>query len=340
MRQISAALARCATMAVVALVLSGAGGWRSASVLRAQEPAARGYLVIPFDNVNREPRVYWLGEGSAVLLTDDLLALGASAITRDDRLRAFESLSIPPVASLSHATVIRLGQLVGASHVVTGAFELKDSTLTVRARAIRLDTGRMLPEMAESGPLAQMFEIYGRIARKLVPDATVSLEEMERAHPPLAAFEPYVKGVLAEAPATKLGYLEDALEAYPNFERARLAQWEVYTARAGRRSQRTRQSPARARGAVSRRRLPHQPETARRCVPDAGGVEPRKGRSCRAEQHGHRAAAAQAGHGPGLAGLVLQRSVEARSRRPRLLLQSWLRVLPERRREGGLVLAA
>ena len=229
MRQISAALARCATMAVVALVLSGAGGWRSASVLRAQEPAARGYLVIPFDNVNREPRVYWLGEGSAVLLTDDLLALGASAITRDDRLRAFESLSIPPVASLSHATVIRLGQLVGASHVVTGAFELKDSTLTVRARAIRLDTGRMLPEMAESGPLAQMFEIYGRIARKLVPDATVSLEEMERAHPPLAAFEPYVKGVLAEAPATKLGYLEDALEAYPNFERARLAQWEVYT---------------------------------------------------------------------------------------------------------------
>jgi len=197
--------------------------------LRAQEPAPRGYLVLPFENANREPRVYWLSEGSAVLLTDDLLALGAQAITREDRLRAFESLSIPPVATLSHATVIRLGQLVGAAHVVSGRFELEGNTLTVRARAIRLDSGRMLPEMTESGPLAEMFDIYARIARKLSPDSGVSLEEMERVHPPLAAFEPYVKGVLAEAPATKLGFLEDALESYPNFQRARIAQWEVYT---------------------------------------------------------------------------------------------------------------
>ena len=195
----------------------------------ARADAQERYLVIPFDNANREARLYWLSEGSAVLLTDDLLALGAPAITREDRLRAFESLNVPPVANLSHATVIRLGQLVGATHVVSGAFELDAGTLTVRSRTIRLDTGRMLPEIVERGPLHQMFEIYARIARQLVPGTTVAMEQMERAHPPLAAFEPYIKGVLAEAPATKLGYLEDALELYPNFQRARLAQWEVYT---------------------------------------------------------------------------------------------------------------
>lgn len=196
----------------------------------AQAPAAAPrFLVIPFDNVNREPRLYWLSEGSSVLLTDDLLALGVPAITREDRLRAFDSLHVPPVASLTHATVIRLGQLVGATHVVVGAFDMRDNALQVRARVIRLDTGRMQPEIAEGGPLEQVFDIYGRVARQFVPDSAVAFEQMERSHPPLAAFEQYVKGVLAEAPATKLGYLDEALEISPRFQRARIAKWEVYT---------------------------------------------------------------------------------------------------------------
>jgi predicted Zn-dependent protease/TolB-like protein len=188
------------------------------------------YLVIPFDNAQREARLYWLSEGSAVALTDDLLALGVSAISRDDRLRAFESLNVPPVASLSHATVIRLGQLVGASHVVIGGFEQREGTLHIRARAIRLDTGRMLPEVIAHGPLSQLLHIYAGVARQLVGGASATtVEQIEQGQPPLAAFEQYIKGVLAESPATKLGYLQEALEVYPRFQRARLAQWDVYT---------------------------------------------------------------------------------------------------------------
>jgi TolB-like protein len=157
------------------------------------------YLVIPFDNAQREARLYWLSEGSAVALTDDLLALGASAISRDDRLRAFESLNVPPVASLSHATVIRLGQLVGASHVVIGGFEQREGTLHIRARAIRLDTGRMLPEVIAHGPLSQLLHIYAGVARQLVGGAGgTTVEQIEQGQPPLAAFEQYIKGVLAE----------------------------------------------------------------------------------------------------------------------------------------------
>ena len=195
--------------------------------LRAQ--ADTRYLVIPFDNVQREARLYWLSEGSAVALTDDLLAVGAPAITREDRLRAFESLNVPPVASLSHATVIRLGQLVGASHVVIGGFEQRDGTLHVRARAIRLDTGRLLPEVVAHGPLSQLPHIYAGVARQLVGAGGKTVEQIEQGQPPLAAFEQYIKGVLAESPATKIGYLQEALEIYPRFQRARLAQWDVYT---------------------------------------------------------------------------------------------------------------
>ena len=47
-------------------------------------------------------------------------------------------------ATLSHATVIRLGQVVGAAFVVLGRFEVEGDDLIVRVRTIRLDTGRSL----------------------------------------------------------------------------------------------------------------------------------------------------------------------------------------------------
>ncbi|HEY6360322.1 MAG TPA: tetratricopeptide repeat protein [Vicinamibacterales bacterium] len=186
-------------------------------------------LVVPFENTSRSPRVYWLTEGSAVLLTDDLQALGVPAITRDDRQRAFERLRVPAVASLSHATVIRLSQVVGAAQVVVGSFDLQGDELTVKARTIRLDTGRMSPEIVSRGPLNDIFGVYGGIARRLAPNSSVTAEQMAQGHPPLAAFEQYVKGLLAEAPATKTAFLTQALKLFPGFQRARIALWDVYT---------------------------------------------------------------------------------------------------------------
>src|SRR5215467_4561684 len=111
-------------------------------------PVTGRQLVVPFENAAHEPRLYWLSEASAIALTDDLIALGAQAFSRDERLRAFDQLRVPPVATLSDATIIRVGQVVGAAQVVIGTFELKGDVLTVRARSIRLDAGRMFPEIA------------------------------------------------------------------------------------------------------------------------------------------------------------------------------------------------
>jgi tetratricopeptide (TPR) repeat protein len=186
-------------------------------------------LVMPFENAARAAQAYWLGEGSAVILTDDLIALGAPAITREDRMRAFERLRVPAVAALSHATVIRLGQLLGAGEVIIGSYELKGDDIIVRARPIRIDTGRMGAEIVESGPLAEIFAVYARVGRRLVPASRVSPEEMEQGHPPIAALEQYIKGLIAQTPATKVGFLTQALRVHPTFERARIELWNVYT---------------------------------------------------------------------------------------------------------------
>ena len=48
---------------------------------------------------------------------------------RDERRQAFERLQVPPAATLTDATVIRIGELVGASEVIVGTLQLEDDAL-------------------------------------------------------------------------------------------------------------------------------------------------------------------------------------------------------------------
>jgi tetratricopeptide (TPR) repeat protein len=213
---------RCAALAVCLLVAAG----QSVSTQSSSAGPSR-YLVVPFENVTGEPRLYWLSEASALLLTENLATIGVSPIRREDRLRAFERMRVPPVSNLSHATVIRLGQVVGAAYVVLGRFEVEGDDLIARVRTIRLDTGRLSSELTEKGPLTDMLSVYSRLAHRIVPESPGPAEQPAR--PVLAAFEQYVKGLLAEAPEAKITFLLQALRLSPTFHRAQIALWEVHT---------------------------------------------------------------------------------------------------------------
>jgi len=183
-------------------------------------------LVIPFENSRSEPRYQWLSEASAVLMTDGLRERGAGAITRGERVSAFEQLHLPVAASLSRATAIKVGQLLGAGEVVVGSFTVEGEELTVTAHTIRVDVGRVQPQASERGQLTDLFEIFDRLARSLTRDAPKTAAAASPS-PPLDAFESFIKGLLAENPATKAAFLEAAVREQTNFDRARLALWEV-----------------------------------------------------------------------------------------------------------------
>ncbi len=125
--------------------------------------------------------------------------------------------------------MIRLGQLVGAGVGGRGLGGGKGPGAVVRARSIRIDVGRMSPEIVESGKLSEFFAIYARVARKLAPGSAVTAEEMEQGHPPVAVFEQYIKGLLASAPVSKVAFLSQALRIEPSFHRSRIELWNAYT---------------------------------------------------------------------------------------------------------------
>ncbi len=188
-------------------------------------------IIVPFESAQDEPRLRWLGEAASVLLTDGLRARGIGAIVRSERVRAFEELHLPVSGSLSRATIIKVGQLVGAGEVVVGSFRVEGTAITVTARSMRMDVGRVQPEVTEQGQLSELFVIFERLANRLArsPDRPSAASVQA---PPLDAFENFIKGLLAESTVAQATFLEAALRAEPGFDRARLALWEVRTEQA------------------------------------------------------------------------------------------------------------
>jgi tetratricopeptide (TPR) repeat protein len=201
----------------------------SAALPAAAQSAAPRILVVPFENAKRDARLHWLSEACAVLLADALNARGSGAITRAERVRAFEQLHLPPAASLSRATVIKVGQMVGASEVILGSFSVTGEDLSVSVHRVRIDIGRLHPDLSERAPLPQLFALFDRIAQRVVPEGPAIPVSARDARPPLDAFENYIKGLIAESPAAQATFLETAAKEFPGYDRAQLALWEVRT---------------------------------------------------------------------------------------------------------------
>ena len=193
-------------------------------------PPVERLLVVPFENVQRDGHFSWISEAVALLLANDLDALGVRTISREERLKACERLQLPPFAVLSEATLIRLGQIMGAAQVVIGSFGTQEGQITVRARAIRLDSGRMRAPAVETGRLSELFGVAERLARQLLPPGLPEPGRLDVEHGSLSVFETYVKGLMAATPAVQIRLLDSAVKLAPDFAPARIALWQVYTA--------------------------------------------------------------------------------------------------------------
>jgi Flp pilus assembly protein TadD len=196
-------------------------------------PGTTRMLIVPFEVADRDPRAVWLGEAAAVLLGDALRAMQLPALTRAERVRAFEEANLPIDGRLSLASLVRVGHLVLASDLIVGTVRLSGEELVIDARRIRLDTGRLVEQTTDRAPLPELFALHERLARRLMgkqPTAggTPAPAGAAAGAVPLGAFENYIKGVIAEQPAAQIRFLQAALRIAPADARTRLALAEVY----------------------------------------------------------------------------------------------------------------
>ena len=176
---------------------------------------------MPFENVTRDSRIFWLSEAAAVLLADNLNALGANAITREERREAFERLQVPP-AAVAHRCdrdpdrTARRRVTGRRRHAAAAGRNAGRSRREHRARS-RADPDQRDRRRAAARPVRDIRarRAPARPSRHVAPAAAVSSE-----NPPVRAFENYIKGLLAETPATAINYLNAALQADPTLRPA------------------------------------------------------------------------------------------------------------------------
>lgn len=204
----------------------------------AQEPVQgvvlERRLVLPFtvvvdgDVPGGDGAGFWLGEAAALLLAEEFDVRGIGVLTRAERVAAFNSLQLPLNTTLTRATMVRVGELVGATDLVVGEVRLGER-LTITARVIALESARDRASATADGPSTGIYDVIERVASGLVPGAPGTPRHVDN-RLPLGAFEQYVKGLVATTPAVQERFLEAARQQAPADDRILLALWEFHSA--------------------------------------------------------------------------------------------------------------
>lgn len=233
MTDVCAFVRRHLCTATVLILLAGLSLF--APTVHAADETGTRVLVMPFaadvapDAPGGAGAALWLGEAAPTLLVEGLGTRGVGVMARNERAAAFVRLNLPMSSALTRATTIRVGELIGASHIVFGEIRLGER-MSVRARLVSLATGAEVATVEREGALEDIFDVFDDIAAELAA-------RFERRGPPqptppplaLGTFETYMKGLVASAAETRQRFLEAAVREAPEDPRILMALWDVYT---------------------------------------------------------------------------------------------------------------
>lgn len=194
---------------------------------------AEPILVLPLFNLSGAANLDWIGESVAETVRETLASESVLVLERSSRQQAFTSLSLRPYTQLTRASVIKLGEAVGASKVVYGSFEvspanpessLSTGALRISVQVLDLQPLKPGPETTVSGELEDLASLQDQVAWQallwfLAPEKAPSEEQFRsrRRAVPLDAMENYIRGLLASNPEQQHRLLTQAVRLDPEF---------------------------------------------------------------------------------------------------------------------------
>ena len=202
-------------------------------------------VVLPFFNHTNSANLDWIGESIAESVRDSLVSEGLLVLDREERLEAYRRLSLRPGAELTHASVIKVGQVLDASNVIYGYFELlppppgkteSRGSLRITARIIDLKDVSQGSPFSENGALEDLAALEAHLGwqtlEQLTPHTAPSEKDFLAARPPVRidAVENYIRGLLATDPEQRHHFFTQAARldehySQPCFQLGKIA-WE------------------------------------------------------------------------------------------------------------------
>ena len=132
------------------------------SAVVAPEPADV-VAVVPFSNISRASSDEWIGDGIAETVRAELQARGLPVVGRT-------LVGADAGATADYGSATRLGRQLGASWVVSGAYQRLGDHLRITARVVEVASGVVLRAAKVDGALDDIFALQDRIVAALVAD--------------------------------------------------------------------------------------------------------------------------------------------------------------------------
>lgn len=128
----------------------------------------------PFDDATDAPETEHLGRGLQAMVTTDLVQVEGLAVVERARLQdVLDELALGTEGLLDPSSAAEVGRLLGATHVVSGAYTLDQGTLRLDARLTTVQTGEVLVAAEATGERDAFFELE----KQLVAGLLAALEQ-------------------------------------------------------------------------------------------------------------------------------------------------------------------
>src|SRR5262249_42460017 len=98
---------------------------------------------MPFENASGAPGLQWVSEAFPEILGQRLSGPTIFALTRDDRLRAYERAEIPAEVLPTRATIYRLVEQMDVDYVVFGRYSFDGQIVTASAQLMDVEHRRL-----------------------------------------------------------------------------------------------------------------------------------------------------------------------------------------------------
>ena len=170
------------TLALVAVVPAISNGARALAQPGGDTGAAGGPVaVLSFINISGDSADDWIGTGIAESLASDLNRAGVAAVRT-------ETASLPRATEVGLGlpeAILETGRSLGASLLVTGAYQRSGDRLRITARVFDAGTAGVVDAATVDGGFSDLFDIQDRIAAQ-VRDALTGGARRAAAPPPAA----------------------------------------------------------------------------------------------------------------------------------------------------------
>ena len=204
----------------------------AALALFARQAQSATVLVLQFHNSSQFSDLNWVGESASETLRGEFSNANQIVFDRDSLAEAIRRLSLRPGANFTKATLIRLGQALGADYICYGSYDatlppgdtqLKNSSIQLTAHYLDLRKLHEGPDLSEAGKLSDLSRLEEHLAwqslKYLDPGSNLPVEDFlsPKKFTRLDAEESYIRGLLSSNKEQQQKWFLQAVVLDPKF---------------------------------------------------------------------------------------------------------------------------